>query len=377
MKVLHVISGGDTGGAKTSVHTLIESLNTQGVKTTLLCFMESVFTDEAKSKGFDVRIILQKNRFDLTVRGAIVDLIESENYDMINAHGARANFIMAATKKRIGIPVITTVHSDYEHDFDHDPIKRLIFTMLNRYSLKRMDAYITMADYFKRIMMDRGFDGDQIHVAYNGVLEMKPNLEDKVSFYNKTSITYEPDKTYVGIASRLHPIKGVDVFIKGAAKVLAHRDDVVFVIAGYGEEKYEKLYKELAVSLGGKEGIHFIGFVDHIQSFYEAIDINTNTSHSEAVCYALLEGGMLHKPTIASAVGGSVELIKEGINGLLFDDDDADGFAKAVESLVDDKAYSQKLAKVLHEDVEASFSTKAMGQHYIRIYNDIERTKSK
>ena len=50
MKVIHLISGGDTGGAKTHVHLLLKHLNTEN-EATLVCFMDGPFAREAAALG--------------------------------------------------------------------------------------------------------------------------------------------------------------------------------------------------------------------------------------------------------------------------------------------------------------------------------------
>ena len=62
MKVIHLISGGDSGGAKTHVHTLLQGLtHTPGVEVTLVCFMESPFTKEAQALGIPTLVLPGKN----------------------------------------------------------------------------------------------------------------------------------------------------------------------------------------------------------------------------------------------------------------------------------------------------------------------------
>ena len=60
MKILHFISGGDTGGAKTHVFTLLDNLRREGIDAELLCIMESSFTEEARAMGIKVTVIPQK-----------------------------------------------------------------------------------------------------------------------------------------------------------------------------------------------------------------------------------------------------------------------------------------------------------------------------
>ena len=55
MKVIHLISGGDTGGAKTHVHSLLRSL-TNNVDVTLVCFRDGPFAEEAAALGIKTRV---------------------------------------------------------------------------------------------------------------------------------------------------------------------------------------------------------------------------------------------------------------------------------------------------------------------------------
>ena len=62
MKVLHLISGGDTGGAKTHVHTLLAGL-TPRIQVKMVCFTEGPFTQEARALGIDTEVIPGRNFF--------------------------------------------------------------------------------------------------------------------------------------------------------------------------------------------------------------------------------------------------------------------------------------------------------------------------
>ena len=56
MKVIHLISGGDSGGAKTHVLSLLQNLN-KTITARLVCFREGPFADEARSLGIPTMII--------------------------------------------------------------------------------------------------------------------------------------------------------------------------------------------------------------------------------------------------------------------------------------------------------------------------------
>ena len=120
MKVLHLISGGDSGGAKTHLFSLLDKLKNMAT-VRVGCLMEGVFYQEILEKDIDTVLFRQKNRFDLSVANDIAKMINEEGFDVFHVHGARANFVAEFVMKKINVPTITTVHSDYLLDFDDFP----------------------------------------------------------------------------------------------------------------------------------------------------------------------------------------------------------------------------------------------------------------
>jgi glycosyltransferase involved in cell wall biosynthesis len=375
MKVLHVISGGDTGGAKTSVINLLKALK-EIVTVKLVCFIEAEFAEAARENGIDVVILEQSSRLDFSVVSKLTDMIVEDGYDIVNCHGARANYICSKMSHKIKVPFITTIHSDYLHDFDNNIYKKIIFTLLNKSSLKKMDFFITMANQFKMDMLKRGLQEEKIFTAYNGIVtDQKVEGFDKASFLKAYGVVHHSDNFYVGTASRLHPIKGVDVLLRAAKEVKKETGNIKFLIAGGGDKKYKDKYMQYVREEGLTETVFFLGHVVNIEEFYNILNINTITSHSEAVCYALLEGGKYARPSIASRVGGTPELISHNENGMLFKDDDEQELAKHIMTLYKEPEKAKSLGENLKKKVFRDFSNTAMAQRYYEIYKEIEGMK--
>lgn len=372
MKAIHMISGGDTGGAKTSVITLLARLQ-KLMTIKLICFVDAEFSEYARQMQIDVVVLHQKSRLDLSVITEITRIINEEQYDVVNCHGARANFIGAFLKKNINIPMITTVHSDYTHDFDNSVYKKFVFTTLNRISLRKMDGYITMAERLKSDLIHKGFNKESIFVIYNGIPMTSSFITlTKEEFLKKYSIPDEDNNNfYIGTASRLHPIKGIDVLLKAAKIVKTKNQQIKFLIAGNGDEKYTNKYKTFVKENDLDNTVYFLGFVTEMDSFYQLLDVNTITSHSEGLCYALLEGGKYSKTSIASKVGGIPELIQHEKSGLLFEDNDIEMLVKYIFEVYSDKPYSQELGSNLYTRIEEEFSDVAMANRYHEVYKKI------
>ncbi len=369
LKVLHLISGGDVGGAKTHVLTLIKELQ-KTITIRLICFMEGSFAEEGRQMGIDVFVIEQEQRYNLNVVDRIIKIIKEEGFDLIHSHGARANFITRFIKKKTNIPCVTTVHSDFMLDFKGNLYKHLIYTNLNVFALKKFNYYIAVSEDFKKMLISRGFPPKKIYTVYNGIdYDEKISYKSRESFLKEKDLSYINDKTIIGILARLHPVKGHEIFIKAAKEVLKSNKNVHFLITGKSEGLPE--LSNLIKYYGIEDNIHFIDFVENPYDFLNAIDINVLTSYSESFPYVLLEGAHLLKPTISSAVGGIPMLIKDGINGFLFKAGDSIGLASKMKVLVDNREKRDVFGKELLKYAKENFSLNQLASEHLNIYENI------
>ena len=375
MKVLHLISGGDVGGAKTHVLTLVKELS-RTVPVKLICFIEGSFAEEGRQMGIDLMVIEQERRYDLNVVDKIISIIREGNYNIIHSHGARANFITRFIKKKINISCVTTVHSDFMLDFKGNIYKHLIYTNLNVFALKKFDYYIAVSEDFRQMLICRGFPADEIYTVYNGIdYNEEFSYKSKDDFLEERGLLHIKDKLIVGILARLHPVKGHEVFIKAAKEVLEKNKDVHFLITGGPDEmpNLTNLIREFNI----EKNIHFIGFIKNPYDFLNVIDINVLTSYSESFPYVILEGVLLEKPTISSAVGGIPMLIKDGINGYLFKAGDYNELAIKMNSLIENKDKRIHFGKKLSEYAMANYSLEKLASEHLNIYNKITKKKNK
>lgn len=369
MKVLHLISGGDSGGAKTHVFSLIDKLKNLAY-VRVGCLMEGVFYQELQEKSVDSVLFKQKNRFDLSVVDDIAKMINEEGFDVFHVHGARANFVAEFVMKKIHIPTITTVHSDYLLDFD-DPVKKLVFTNLNKRALKKIPYYIAVSDNFKEMLINRGFRPNAVYTVYNGMdLSTVPSVvTDKETYAERRGFTYDENKTYVGIGARFDKVKGVDVFIKAAGEVLKKRDNVEFLIAGDGVEKENLL--NLAKETGYGDKIRFLGFETDMYGFLNTIDINCLTSLCESFPYSMLEGAVMGKPMVASRVGGIPSLVVEGETGLLFESGDYAAMSEKLLEMIDNPSLTQEMGDRIKNRVTTLFTNESFAKRHMEIYTSI------
>ena len=370
MKVIHLISGGDSGGAKTHVLSLLQHLN-RTITAQLVCFRDGPFAQEARSLGIPVEIMGGNNIPRL--RRRLTEYIRSGGYELIHCHGSRANMVGALLRKTTGLPVVSTVHSDYRLDYMGRPFARLSFGVINAWALRKLDYRIGVSDAMVDLLISRGFAPDRFYSIYNGIdFTPAPPQGDRLPYLRSLGADVDENSVVVGIAARLNPVKDMSTLIRGFA--LARRDcpRLRLVIAGDGEER-EKL-GNLAKELGVEKEVTFAGWISGgMDRFYSALDINALTSLSETFPYALTEGARFHLATVATAVGGIPYLIDQDVNGYLFAPGDAEDLGRRLAALGMDDALRRDMGEKLYAKASRDFSIQKTVDTQLRIYQEILR----
>lgn len=363
MKILTLISGGDVGGAKTHVLTLLKELN-EVITADLVCFREGDFADEAREMQIPTTVV-NSGRVDKDLKELKTRISEGD-YDIVHCHGSRANFLGSLLKSGLKIPVITTVHSDPKLDYMGRPAGKLVYGSINQRALRRLDYYIGVSDAMTELLIDRGFPADKIFTIYNGI-----NFESKESDFDRDAylswLGIDPFECVVaGIAARLNPVKDIATLIKGFAEAERECPNLRLLIAGDGEQR--EMLESLAKELGVVEKIRFLGWVSNIGDFYKALDINTLTSLSETFPYALTEGAREWLPTVSSRVGGVPYLIDDGINGFMFPAGDYKKLGECLKELAKDPELRRNMGQRLGQKARECYSLEATRNTQLNIY---------
>lgn len=367
MRVIHLIGGGDTGGAKTHVLNLLRELN-NSINARLICFRKGDFSEDAEKMGIPIDVIETGNPV-LGLR-ELKRLLGNQKVDIIHCHGARGNLMGNLIKKHVGAPVVTTVHSDYRLDYLGRPVARLSYGTTNMLALRRVNYYIGVSDPMTDILIERDFPPDRIYTIYNGIDFKTPiKCTPKAEFFRNIGLNYEDGDVVAGIVARLNPVKDIPTLLRALRLAIKDSPRLKLALAGDGED-LEKL-KAMAEELGIADRVCFAGWVKDINSFYSAIDMNLLTSVSETFPYALTEGTRMKRATIASNVGGVPVLIDDGKNGLIFTPGDEKQLAEHLVTLANNPVIREEMGRLLYEKASRDFSIDTMVAHQLEIYESI------
>ena len=174
----------------------------------------------------------------------------------------------------------------------------------------------------------------------------------------------------VGIVANLdRPVKRVDLFLRAARLVRQAVGQAEFVVIGEGHLR-PALTRE-AATLGILDSVRFLGSVQDVAAELQRFDVGVISSDSEGLSNSILEYMAAGVPTVARAVGGNLELVKDGETGQLVDDDRPESLAAAIVSLLRDESSRSRMGACARALAEDSFSTAAYVSRHEQYYRRI------
>lgn len=367
IKVLHVITSSNPGGAQNHLFLLANDLSRLNYDITVVCGDGGPLIDKLRSIGIKVIphfTIVREIRplSDLKAIFWLSKLIMKHKFDIVHSHSSKAGVIgrlagFIARKPKI----VFTAHGFVFSDETMNRRKRNFYTLIERWMGYLSDKIIAVSEYDKRIALKHKVASERkIEVILNGV-DLKPF--EKVEKCNRTK-----PLVCVGTVTRLVYEKGISYFIEAASLVLKERRNVRFVIAGDGElrELLEKRVREK----GLEKSVQFVGHQEDIAQILSSIDIFVISSIKEGLPLALLEAMASGRAIIATRVGGIPEVL-EPDRGILVPSLNEEELAKAIINLIDNVQLRVELARNAREYALQNHSSQAVAEKVNEIYRQL------
>ncbi|PGL70167.1 glycosyltransferase family 4 protein [Bacillus sp. AFS055030] len=278
-----------------------------------------------------------------------------KKFDILHVHDAYNAYISVIVKRLFNIPMVTTLHA----------LSTTVFNIVDsnrRYILNNSNSIIAVSSWMKEQLEPRfGKISTSVQVIHNGVSSNFSNKmlpKEKGNFQKRKIITF---------CGRLIPIKGCHILISAFAKVLAMIDsgtDLKLKIIGDGNAKEELEY--LVKRLNLEPFVEFTGYKSpsEVREILNTSSVHVVPSLTDNFPMVALEAMAEGTPLIVSAVGGLVEIVKDGQNGILVSPNNIEELARAIILLLNNKQtamnYSKKGLEVVKGINWASTATKTL-----------------
>ncbi|MBQ2147601.1 MAG: glycosyltransferase, partial [Firmicutes bacterium] len=160
MRIMLFAAGGDIGGGKTHILSLAKELAKDN-DLRLVSFRKGVLSEEGMEMGIDTVDTGGNNGILHSIRLAFRQAKDFRP-DVIHCHGAKGNMMGILVKWFLHVPVMTTVHSDPDLDYLGAPVRNALNGNINKFCLRRMDYHVAVADRMRELLIQRGFDAQNI-----------------------------------------------------------------------------------------------------------------------------------------------------------------------------------------------------------------------
>lgn len=359
-KILHIIGGGEVGGAEQHVLSLLKGLNWSRFSPHLACLTHGPFAALARETNIPTRTFPMRYPLDLFPLPGLLRWAQHEGIHLIHTHGSRANLLGRLGAKWLELPCLTTVHSSLAHDY-LSPWSARLALGLDRLTLPLTAGIITVSEHLAQEVALRG--GQNIEIIYNGQSPLSFNdpLCSRRQFRKEWKIP--ADALVIGSIGRLHPTKGQTYLIKAATQLRLKFPKLHLLLIGDGPLRHD-LESEL-----NHNPIPYTltGYLPHAYKALPAMDLFVLPSVSEGMGLVLLEAMKAGVPIVASSVGGIPEVVRAGKDGLLVSPGDVTGFAKACASIIEDPNLAKSLVLSGH-DRWPMFSIESMVNETEQVY---------
>ena len=325
MKICFLAGTLARGGAEKQLVFMLRVLKNAGANAEVLCLTRGeAYEDEIRDLGFPVRWVGQaKNRAARLWK--IIGSLRWTRPDIIQSSHFYTNLYAGTAAKFLHIPGIGAVRSDLVYEFESHKLT-------GRWQIALPDLLITNSERARRRLVERGISPEKIEFVRNAV-EIGERPPDRRS----------PQSLKILFAGRLDENKRPERFIR-LASVLSDRfpeKKLQFQIAGDGELRgeMELLARELNLT---PEKLKFLGVCRSMSEIYRRADILVCTSDREGTPNVVLEAMAHGLPVVATAAGGTTEILDES-RGFLIAPGDEKALVRATAELIVNRELRMRL----------------------------------
>ncbi len=339
LRILHVIGGGEIGGAEKHLLALLRLLDRNRFDPELLCLCQGPFAQEARQEGFTTHEIVMNHKLDLGTIRPIRALVRDRRIDIIHTHGVRANLAARLAGRRESIPVVTTFHSLLQYDYTSS-YEAAMARWLTRLTNFCTNQFIAISGAVREDLLTMGVKSEKISVIYNG-LDLSLLKTGPSSTEIRQQLGIRPEQRVIATVARLHPVKGHKHLLAAARQVVRQYPEALFLLVGEGPERpaIERAIREMDLA----HHVIMTGFYPEVNDLYPVMEIFVLPSLMEGMGLVLLEAMNFGVPVIATQVGGIPEIIQDGESGLLVSPADSEGLAIAISWLLDSPVIQRQL----------------------------------
>lgn len=370
--ILHLITELSAGGAQTALLRLLTGLDRSRFSPAVACLYngDGAAAQHIRALGVPVTDLGMTAKWRWDALGRLYGLLRRERPAILHTWMFHANFPGRVVGRLAQVPIVVTSRRNTN-------VGGMLRELLNRWTARLDDKVIAVCEMARQLEIERArVPPDKVVTIYNGVDTGQFAAPDAPAVArSRMALGIPAGVPLVGAVGRLHRQKGFADLITALAQVREHFPAVRLLLVGDGELRGD--LEARAQSLGLSRVVRFAGPRTDVPAILAGLDLFVLPSLWEGLPNVVLEAMAAGLPVVATAVGGTPEVVVDGISGLLVPPRDPAALAEALVLLLRDSGLRRKMAQAGRERVEQCFSVEQMVRKTEDLYETLLNSASR
>ncbi|UCD72549.1 MAG: glycosyltransferase family 4 protein [Candidatus Bathyarchaeota archaeon] len=350
-----------TGGMEVKIYEISRWLTKHYNEVFLMTIRRGSSPRKERLEGIEIERFILTGPF---VIPRLLQFVFAKKIDVVHVHWSKwkTGLLAVLIAKILGKPVILGLAGDDVYT-PADPDRRPGFVYMHL--VEMADLLVTTSEDLKRRAIEKGFPRNAVAIP-QGIDTKKFN--PIVSGRNVRETLDWLDNPIVMAAARLIERKGIAYLVDAFAQVLREEPDAKLMIAGEGPER--RRLEEKVKRLGLSKSVSFLGIIPYreVSSYYAACDVFVHIPTYEAMPHVIYEAMATGKPVVASRVGGILEVIEHGKDGLLVEPKAPSETAEAILKLIHNRRLAGEVGENALQKIERRYTWDIIAGQYLRLY---------
>ena len=321
--------------------------------------------ERARRRGVDYVEIVEHGSFDRRVWPALRRLVQDRGIDIVHSHDYKTDLLALMLSKAERIVPLATAHGWT----GHSRRERLVYYAFDKQVLRAFPMTIAVSSEIRDDLIRHGVAPDRVRVVLNGIdhraFRRDPALEPRM----RAELGIFSDEFVVGSIGRLEPQKRFDLLIEACAAARQRKPRVRLLIAGDGSLREE--LTTLAANLLPEHACQLLGYRSDVVALHHAFDVYAQSSDYEGTPNSVLEAMALETPIVATAAGGTAEIVAADREGIVIPCGDTRALARGIEDTLTDVGAARERAVRARHRVETKLSFSQRLATVERIYLEL------
>jgi glycosyltransferase involved in cell wall biosynthesis len=335
LKIVYIITkASPIGGAQIHVRDLAAAVVRKGHLPTVITSGSGTFIDDLRALNIPVVVLRHlttpiRPLDDLRALRETHAALAGLRPDLIAAHSSKAGILARLAARRLGVPVVFTVHG-WAFTPGVPPLEAAIYRRVERLVGPLASRIIAVSEYDRRLGLEaRIAPPDRLVTVHNGMPDVGPALRA------------DPSRTPVRLVmvARYGAQKDHPTLLRALAQVRQHSWELDLI----GDGPLMADTEALAGELGLTGRVHFLGQRNDVARRLAAAQVSLLATNWEGFPLSILEAMRAGLPVVASDVGGVAESVRDGESGFLVARGDVTQLRDRIERLLTDPGLRARL----------------------------------